>query len=98
MAQATQTSFRTVDIERQGYGRRYTGLFVDEVSREGFSIDFTNMYTRPNMIDIQPHDTVRWRDGERLVEGTIVAVQREDNRLYATVENIVLLPLDAFFP
>ena len=98
MAQATQTSFRTVDIERQGYGRRYTSLFVDEMSRQGFSIDFTDMYTRPEMIDIQPQDTVRWRDGERLVEATIVTVQREDNKLQAMIENIVLLPPDAFFP
>ncbi|NOK59098.1 MAG: hypothetical protein GFH27_549349n93 [Chloroflexi bacterium AL-W] len=97
MTQTTQTSFRTVDIERPGYGRRYTGLFVDEVNRQGFSIDFTDMYTRPEMIDIQPGDTVRWKDGERLVTGDIVAVQREDNKLHAVTENIVLLPPDAFF-
>ena len=39
--------YLTVDIERRGYGRRYTGFPVDSLSREGFSIDFNGQIHVP---------------------------------------------------
>jgi hypothetical protein len=90
--------YLTVDIERRGYGRRYTGFPVDSLSRQGFSIDFTGAYMRPEMVDIQPGDTVRWRDGERLVQATVAEVRREDLILHVSVEGAVPLPPEAFFP
>jgi hypothetical protein len=90
--------YLTVDIERRGYGRRYTGLPVDSLSRQGFSIDFTGAYMRPEMIDIRPGDTVRWRDGERLVQATVAEVRREELLLHVSVEGATPLPPEAFFP
>jgi hypothetical protein len=90
--------YLTVDIERRGYGRRYTGFPVDSLSRQGFSIDFTGAYMRPEMVDIRPGDTVRWRDGERLVQATVAEVRREDLILHVSVEGAVPLPPEAFFP
>jgi hypothetical protein len=90
--------FLTVDVERRGYGRRYTGLPVDVLSRRGFSIDFNGAYMRPEFIDIQPGDLVRWREGERRVQATVAEVRREDSALHVTVEGLTLLPPDAFFP
>ena len=90
--------YLTVDIERRGYGRRYTGFPVDTLSRHGFSIDFTGAYMRPDMVDIRPGDTVRWRDGERLVQATVAEVRREDLILHISVEGAVPLPPEAFFP
>jgi hypothetical protein len=90
--------FLTVDVERRGYGRRYTGLPVDVLSRQGFSIDFNGAYMRPELIDIQPGDLVRWREGERRVQATVAAVRREDSALHVTVEGLTPLPPDAFFP
>jgi hypothetical protein len=87
-----------VDIERRGYGRRYTELPVDELSRQGFSINFAGAYMRPEMIDILPGDIARWRDGERRVQATVAEVRREDKTLYVRVEGLVLLPPEAFFP
>lgn len=90
--------FLTVDIERRGYGRRYSGLPVDTLSRQGFSIDFTGAYMRPDMIDIRPGDTVRWRDGERQIQATVAEVRREDSALHVSVAGLVPLPPEAFFP
>ena len=90
--------YLTVDIERRGYGRRYTELPVDELSRQGFSISFAGAYVRPEMIDIRPGDIARWRDGERRVQATVAEVRREDAALYVRVEGLVPLPPDAFFP
>jgi hypothetical protein len=90
--------YLTVDIERRGYGRRYTELPVDELSRQGFSINFAGAYMRPEMIDIQPGDIARWRDGERRVQATVAEVRREDTALYVRVEGLVPLPPEAFFP
>jgi hypothetical protein len=90
--------YLTVDIERRGYGRRYTGFPVDSLSRQGFSIDFTGAYMRPEMVDIRPGDTVRWRDGERLIQATVVEVRREDLFLHVSVEGVTPLPPEAFFP
>ena len=90
--------FLTVDIERRGYGRRYTGLPVDTLTRQGFSIDFAGAFTRPEMVDIRPGDIVRWRDGERQVQGTVAEVRREDAALHVSVAGLTPLPPDAFFP
>lgn len=90
--------YRTVDVERRGYGRRYTGIPVDTLNREGFSIDFTDAYMRPEWIDIQPGDIVRWREGERLIQAQVAEVRREGNTLHIQVTDAQPLPPDAFFP
>ena len=90
--------YLTVDIERRGYGRRYTGLPVDHLSREGFSIDFNGARMRPEMIDIRPGDIVRWREGERLLQATAAEVRRDDLWLHVRVERTAPLPPEAFFP
>ncbi len=91
-------SYRTVDIERRGYGRRYTWLPVDGLSRESLTIDCTGAFIRPEMIDIRPGDIVRWREGERLVQGLIAEVYREGLLLLARIERPELLPPEAFYP
>ena len=90
--------YRTVDVERRGYGRRYTGLPVDTLSREGFSIDFTGAYMRPDWIDIQPGDVVRWREGDRQLQAQVAEVRRAEATLDVRVTGTTLLPPDAFFP
>lgn len=90
--------YLTVDVERRGYGRRYTELPVDGLSRQGFSIDFTGAYMRPERIDIQPGDIVRWRDGERRVQGIVAEVRRDNDWLHVAVEGLTPLPPEAFFP
>jgi hypothetical protein len=90
--------FLTVDIERRGYGRRYTSLPVDELGRDGFAIDFTGAYTRPEQIDIRPGDVARWHEGGRLVQGQVAAVQLEGHMLRVAVEGVRPLPPDAFYP
>ncbi|KPV50038.1 hypothetical protein SE17_29270 [Kouleothrix aurantiaca] len=91
-------AFLTVDVERRGYGRRYTDLPVDTLSREGFAIDCTGAYMRPEWFDIRPGDIVRWRDGERRVQGMVAAVQREGEWVHVAVEQVFPLPPDAFYP
>ena len=93
-----ERAYRTVDVERAGYGRRYTGLPVDILNREEFSIDFTGAYMRPERIDIQPGDTIRWREGERQLQAQVAEVRREDLKLYVRLTGTVPLPPDAFFP
>lgn len=90
--------YLTVDVERRGYGRRYTDLPVDSLSREGFSIDFTGAYMRPDRIDIRVGDIVRWRMGERRVQGTVAQVQHEGDWLHVQVEGTTPLPPEAFYP
>jgi hypothetical protein len=90
--------YLTVDIERRGYGRRYTGFPVDSLSREGFSIDFNGAIMRPEMVDIRPGDTVRWREGERLIQAVAAEVRRDDLWMYVRVEGVTPLPPEAFFP
>jgi hypothetical protein len=93
-----QQSYRTVDIERRGYGRRYSWLPVDVLNREEFAIDFTGGYLRPEMIDIRPGDIVRWREGERMIQAHVAEVHREPYLLRVRLENASLLPPDAFYP
>jgi hypothetical protein len=90
--------YLTVDIERRGYGRRYTGFPVDSLSREGFSIDFSGSLMRPEMVDIRPGDTVRWREGERLIQALAAEVRRDDLWLHVSVEAVTPLSPEAFFP
>ncbi|HEX9372250.1 MAG TPA: hypothetical protein VF897_14640 [Roseiflexaceae bacterium] len=90
--------YLTVDVERRGYGRRYTELPVDVLSRQGFSIDFSGAYMRPDLIDIRPGDIVRWRDGERRVQAIVAEISREASALHVRVEGVTPLPPDAFFP
>jgi hypothetical protein len=90
--------YLTVDIERRGYGRRYTGFPVDSLSREGFSIDFNGAFMRPEMVDIRAGDAVRWREGERLIQATVAEVRRDDLWLHVSFEGVTLLPPEAFFP
>lgn len=97
MAQAQQ-SYHSVSIERRGYGRRYTWLPVDQLSREGFSIDFTNSLLRPDGLDIRVDDVARWQEGGRYVEGRIVEVRREAAALHVRLADTHLLPPEAFHP
>ena len=89
--------YYTVDIERRGYGKRYTALPVDQLSRTEFVIDFTGAYMRPEMIDIQPEDTVRWREGERRLQGRIATVERESQRLHAAICDARPMPAEEFY-
>jgi hypothetical protein len=93
-----QQTYRTVDIERRGYGRRYTWLPVDVLNHEEFSIDFTGAYLRPDMIDIRPGDIVRWREGERTIQALVAEVYREPYLLRARLEGTSPLPPEAFYP
>ena len=93
-----QQPYRTVDIERRGYGRRYTWLPVDSLSREGFSIDFSGGYLRPEQIDIRLGDIVRWREGEHLVQGHVANIRREPLALHVRVADATTLPPEAFYP
>lgn len=91
-------SYRTIDIERRGYGRRYTWLPVDTLTREGCSIELLGAYMRPAMFDIQVNDTVRWREGEQLVEARVASVQRGEQSLQLEFAEAHLLPPDSFYP
>ncbi|HEU5012624.1 MAG TPA: hypothetical protein VFT66_08780 [Roseiflexaceae bacterium] len=93
-----QKTYLTVTIERRGYGRRYTWLPVDTLSREGFSIDFDGSYTRPAMIDIQQGDSVFWQDGGRRVEGIVSEVERGELSLRVAVVDVRPLPPEVFVP
>jgi hypothetical protein len=90
--------FVTVDIERRGYGRRYTSLPVDALERDGFAIDFHGSYIRPEHIDIRPGDVVRWREGGRLVQAQVAAVQLDGLVLQVSVVDARPLPPEAFYP
>ena len=94
----TERRLLTVDVDRRGYGRRYTSLPVDEIRRDGFSIRFEGAYIRPEHIDVRLDDIVRWREGGRLFQGRVIAVRREAQALHVTLTDVVPLPPDAFFP
>jgi hypothetical protein len=90
--------YRTIDIERRGYGRRYTWLPVDSLTRDEFMIDLQGSYTTPAMLDIRTDDVVRWREGERYIEGRIGEVIREAARLIGQILDAKPLPPESFFP
>jgi hypothetical protein len=50
------------------------------------------------MVDIRPGDTVRWREGERLIQAIAAEIRRDDLWLHVTVEGVTPLPPEAFFP
>jgi hypothetical protein len=95
---STDRPFLTVDIERRGYGKRYTWLPVDELRRDGFAIDFAGAYTRPEQIDIRRGDIVRWRENGRLVQADVAEVRLEGEVLHVRVEGTHPLPPEAFHP
>jgi hypothetical protein len=92
-----ETRLKTIDIVRPLYGRRYTGLPVDSVDRQAFTINCTGAYMRPPMYDIQQGDTVRWQKNGRYVEATIASVERTTDMLRAELHQVRNLPED-FFP
>jgi hypothetical protein len=94
---AYEQNLRTIDIERRGYGRRYTWLPVDQLSRTAFIIDCTGTYTRPEMYDIQPQDIVRWREGEQYVQGRITDVVRTIDRLEAQIDDAQPMAPDSYY-
>lgn len=87
----------TVTIERRDYGRRYSELPVDQIDREGFEIDCSGAYTRPAQYDLRKGDIVRWRQGERVIEATIAAVERSAERIHVTLADAHPLPPDFFY-
>ena len=94
----TERRLLTVDVDRRGYGRRYTSLPVDEIRPDGFSIRFEGAYIRPEHIDVRLDDIVRWREGGRLFQGRVIDVRREAQALHVTLTDVAPLPPDAFFP
>ncbi len=94
----TERRLVTVDIDRRGYGRRYTSLPVDELRQDGFSINFEGAYIRPEHIDVRVGDVVRWRKEDRWMQGCVVEVRREALALHVTLADVAPLPPDAFFP
>lgn len=90
-------SLRTVDVLRRGFGRRYTGLPIDTISRDGFTIDCTAGYMRPEMFDLRVGDTVRWSQNGRYIQATIARVERNGHLLTVALSDSGLLPTD-FFP
>lgn len=91
-------SFHSIDVERRDHGRRYSCLPVDTIDRQGFSIDCTDSYLRPDMFDLQPGDTVRWIEKGHRFQGTIAAVERNGLTLQASLADVVPLPADFFAP
>lgn len=87
----------TITIERRSYGRRYSELPVDLIDRDGFVIDCAGAYARPEHYDLRVGDIVRWRQGERVIEATIAAVDRGAERLHATLSGAHPLPPDFFY-
>lgn len=94
----TERRLLTVDVDRRGYGRRYTSLPVDELRQDGFSINFEDAYIRPEHIDVRTDDVVRWRKEDRWFQGRVVEVRREELALHVTLADVAPLPPDAFFP
>lgn len=88
----------TVDVERRGYGRRYTWLPVDTLTRSGFVIDCTNSYLRPEHFDFQPGDMVRWRDNGRQIQANITDVERDGLIVRVSVGEATVLPPEFFAP
>ncbi|NJN15334.1 MAG: hypothetical protein HC822_03070 [Oscillochloris sp.] len=92
----SQPNLRTVSIFRRNYGRRYTDLPVDEISREFFLIDCNGYAMRPELYDLQSGDLARWRQGERFVEATIDHIVIDNQQLHVVLRDPVLLPEDYF--
>jgi hypothetical protein len=87
----------TITIERRNYGRRYSELPVDLIDRDSFEINCAGAYARPDHYDLQIGDIVRWRQGEQVIEATIAAIDRDTDRLHASLSDSHLLPPDYFY-
>lgn len=94
----TERRLLAVDVDRRGYGRRYTSLPVDELRQDGFSINFEGAYIRPEHVDVRVGDIVRWRKEDRWFQGRVVEVRREELALHVALADVAPLPPDAFFP
>ncbi len=89
-----EQKLRTIDVERRGYGQRYTGLPVDALTDEGFSIDCAESFLRPEMFDLLQGDVVRWRHEDHYMQGRISRVERNGVGLYVRLEDVRQLPSD----
>lgn len=89
-----EQSLKTIDVVRRDYGRRYTGLPVDTIDRQSFTIDCNQTYMRPAMFDLRPGDTVRWVKNGRYLEGTIASVERTETLIRAVLDQVKVLPAD----
>ena len=76
MAESRDVALVTVDIERRGYGRRYTALPVDERGTEGFVIECRGARLGPERYDVRVGDLVRWRAGAEYLQGVVRRVVR----------------------
>lgn len=94
----TEQRLLTVDVDRRGYGRRYTSLPVDELRGDGFSIQFAGSYIRPEHLDLRQGDIVRWRDSGTLMQGVIAGIRRAELVLHIDVGDVAPLPPEAFYP
>jgi hypothetical protein len=95
--QSNQLPLLTIDVLRNGYGRRYTGLPVDTISAEQVTIDCSNGYLHPEHFDLQPGDVVRWKSGGHYFEASIASVERQDKAVQVALQTAHELP-DDFFP
>jgi hypothetical protein len=91
-----EENLQTIDILRRLYGRRYTGLPVDSLDRDGFIINCAGAYMRPEMYDVQAGDTVRWRHNGRYVQGSVARIERTETLLKVELEHVNQLPPDYF--
>lgn len=85
-----EQTLRTVDIIRQGYGTRYTGLPVDALDLDGFLIDCRTTYMRPELYDLRLGDQVRWLQNGRYQEGSIHVVERTEQQLRVVLVDVIL--------
>jgi hypothetical protein len=88
--------YYTVDIWRYHHGKRYSGLFVDSLDSESFSIDCSDTYTRPEHYDLRVGDVVRWKHNERYLQALIADVYRNGTLLKVALEQPTMLPTDYF--
>ena len=91
-----QPSLTTVTVFRRHYGRRYTDLPVEQIDREGMTIDCAETYMRPAHYDLRTGDLVRWRQGDRFVEAVISDVRRDESAVQITLVDARLLPPEYF--
>lgn len=91
-------SYRMVDISRRGYGRRYTMLIVDDLSKQGFRIDLHGAYMRPERYDIRSGDVVHWRDGERIIQAVVEHVSVGAEELTVVLRDAQPIPIELYEP
>jgi|GEM_PF-439771 len=91
-------SFPSIDVERRGYGRRYSCLPVDTIDQHAFTIDCTDSYLRPEMFDLQPGDIVRWFTRGNRLQGYIDHVERNGVVIQVALRDVEPVPPDFFAP